>query len=84
MLVGLFVARTAVLPVVLWDGRSIWLFHAKKLFFEGMITNKVLLAPENYWSLPDKPLLLPAWLASFTAFSPSYNVQPVRTYSYPS
>jgi len=57
--------RALVWPVSLWDGRSIWLFQAHRLFERGLLTRAELTAPDTLWSHPDYPLLMPAWLALF-------------------
>lgn len=63
---GLLCARAAFQPVTLWDGRSVWLFQARRLSAHGMIPAAELRAPDLRWSHPDYPLLLPAWLAQLS------------------
>ncbi|WP_234263335.1 hypothetical protein [Hydrogenophaga sp. NFH-34] len=50
-------------PVVDWDARSIWFFHAKRIFLDGSATAPL----DNYaaWSHNDYPVLVPAMAASF-------------------
>ena len=49
-------------PVFEWDARSIWLFHAKRIFFDGSIFS----VSDNYakFSQNDLPNLIPAFSAS--------------------
>jgi len=50
-------------PVKDWDARSIWFFHAKRIF----IDNNLYAQLDNYasWSHNDYPILLPAMAATF-------------------
>jgi hypothetical protein len=72
-LVALVAARIALLPVSGWDGRSIWLFHARQLFFHGYLPRADLLRVELAFSHPEYPLALPALLAAFAVPSPLWN-----------
>ena len=72
-LLGLFGLQVVQFPITLWDGRSIWLFRAKELFFHGVFTRSDIFNPASAWSHSDYPLLYPAWLAQFSAFGGSYN-----------
>lgn len=49
-------------PVVDWDARSIWFFHAKRIFFD----NNLYAQLDGYasWSHNDYPILVPAVAAS--------------------
>lgn len=51
-------------PVSSWDARSIWFFHAKRIFFD----NNLYAQLDNYmsWSHNDYPPLIPAIAASIT------------------
>lgn len=66
----LYIART---PVTGWDGRSIWLFHAKQIFTEGCLARIDRWNPEYEFAHPHYPLLVPAWLAQFASLEPRYN-----------
>jgi tetrahydromethanopterin S-methyltransferase subunit F len=68
-----FVAALAILPIAVWDGRSIWLFQAKRLYFDGLLTVQAAADPDAQWSHTSYPLLLPAWMAFATSLSPVYN-----------
>src|SRR5690606_6935028 len=68
-------ARAVLLPISGWDGRSIWLFQAHRLFAHGLVPVDELRAASTLWSHPDYPLLLPAWLASFSALAPGFDEQ---------
>lgn len=50
-------------PLSAWDARSIWFFHAKRIFFDGTATAQL----DDYasWSHNDYPILVPAMAASF-------------------
>jgi hypothetical protein len=49
-------------PVVDWDARFIWMFHAKRIFFDGSLYGQL----DGYanWSHNDYPNLIPALAAS--------------------
>ena len=49
-------------PVVEWDARFIWMFHAKRIFFDGSLYGQL----DGYanWSHNDYPNLVPALAAS--------------------
>jgi len=57
---GLFV--TIFTGSVGWDARSIWLFHGKRIFFDGGLYAQL----DNYasWSHNDYPVLFPAFMAT--------------------
>ena len=67
LLVAALFARLVLYPVTLWDGRSIWLFHARQLFATGYLSIGELRDPSLLWSHPDYPLLLPAFLSGFSS-----------------
>jgi hypothetical protein len=73
VLLGVFVAALAIYPIVGWDGRSVWLFQAKRLYFDGVLTLRAAADPDAQWSHTSYPLLLPAWMAFATSLSPVYN-----------
>ncbi|HEV8307180.1 MAG TPA: hypothetical protein VGW35_05890 [Methylomirabilota bacterium] len=68
-----FLARVARFPIVMWDGRSIWFFHARQIFTHGRFSTQDALRPEAQWSHTTYPLLFPGWIAQFSSFSPAYN-----------
>lgn len=72
-LAGFVALRTALLPIALWDGRSIWLLQAHRLFEHGRVPADELRSAAALASHPDYPLLLPAWLASFSGFAPAFD-----------
>ena len=51
-------------PLTEWDGRSIWLFHAKRVFYEGIYSLSDNYFPESHNDYP----LLAATLSSSLAF----------------
>jgi hypothetical protein len=60
------------LPLHGWDGRSIWFFHAKWLYYAGgLAADAGWRQPELAFSHPDYPLLLPA-LAALAAHLAGY------------
>jgi len=64
-LIVLLILRMAALPVTGWDGRSIWLFHAKQIFFQGKLALVDLRLPDYEWSHPVYPALVPGVMALF-------------------
>jgi hypothetical protein len=69
----LFFLQVASFPVTLWDGRSIWLFQTKRLYFDGLLTRGEAIRPDTSWSQAFYPLLFPAWMAHFTSLCGLYN-----------
>jgi hypothetical protein len=69
----LFFLQVASFPVTLWDGRSIWLFQTKRLYFDGLLTHGEAIHPDTNWSQAFYPLLFPAWMAHFTSLCGLYN-----------
>lgn len=65
--------RIAHEPVLGWDGRSIWLFHAKQVFVQGGGSMGELLHPEYAFSHPGYPPLFPAWMAAFAGLGGRYD-----------
>jgi hypothetical protein len=65
VLLALLAFRLAVVPVTGWDGRSVWLFHAKQIFFERKLALADLRHPDWEWSHPVYPFLVPAVMAMF-------------------
>jgi hypothetical protein len=64
------VAVAPLRPIALWDGRSIWLLQARRLFAHGLVPVAELRLPDARWSHPDYPLLLPAWIAQLAGAAP--------------
>lgn len=62
LLIGALAAIALSAPITDWDARSIWFFHAKRIFFD----NNLYAQLDNYagWSHNDYPLLVPALAAS--------------------
>ncbi len=73
VLLVLIFARTAAFPVTGWDGRSIWLFNAHRVFGHGMMLKADATLGEALWSHPDYPLLFPAWMATFASLGTTFN-----------
>ncbi|WP_434391359.1 hypothetical protein [Melittangium boletus] len=72
-LLGAFTVHLGLWPVTGWDGRSIWLFHARRIFLHGMFAHADVLHLESRWSHPQYPPLLSGWLAFFGADGPVFN-----------
>ncbi len=66
-------AAAAAFPFALWDGRSIWLLHAKQLHLFGRIPAVDLARPELAFTHGEYPLSFPAVLAQATALAPVYD-----------
>jgi hypothetical protein len=64
-LLALLFVRMAVLPITGWDGRSIWLFHAKQLYFQKMMAVSDLHHRDWEWAHPVYPFLGPGVMAMF-------------------
>jgi len=58
-------------PTFDWDPRSIWLFHAKRIFFDGSVFS----VADNYASFSnnDYPSLAPAFASSFALLIGNWN-----------
>lgn len=58
-------------PAVAWDARSIWLFHAKRIFLDDNLFAQL----DNYaaWSHNDYPVIIPAFSASLAGFVGLWN-----------
>lgn len=63
LVVGLLAARLVAAPIARWDGRSIWLFHARRIWEHGRFLASEAAAPDTLFSHPDYPLAWPAALA---------------------
>ncbi|HXU81238.1 MAG TPA: hypothetical protein VN914_07560 [Polyangia bacterium] len=62
---ALLVRHMDVWPIVGWDGRSIWLYRAKQIAYNGYLTVADAINPENFFSHMEYPVLYPTWLAQF-------------------
>ncbi|MDD3769162.1 MAG: hypothetical protein PHV10_00965 [Sulfuricurvum sp.] len=62
---------TSFSPLTDWDARSIWLFHAKRIYFESNLFAQL----DNYaeWSHNDYPTLVPAFIASLAKLIGTWN-----------
>ena len=58
-------------PVSDWDGRSIWLFNARIIFFENNLNNYFLYSPYN--SHPDYPIFVPVLSATLSSMIEGWN-----------
>jgi len=58
-------------PAVAWDARSIWLFHAKRIFLDENLFAQL----DNYapWSHNDYPVIIPAFSASLAGLVGLWN-----------
>jgi hypothetical protein len=62
---ALLIRHMDVWPIIGWDGRSIWLYRAKQVIYDGYLTVADAINPENFFSHMEYPLLYPTWLAQF-------------------
>lgn len=61
-------------PILEWDARSIWFFHAKAIFFDGGLKASPFWSNPAYdWSHKDYPTLLPMLAARYGAFAGVWN-----------
>ncbi|HEY2942723.1 MAG TPA: hypothetical protein VGN09_09845 [Vicinamibacteria bacterium] len=69
--VSVALARAASVPVTGWDGRVVWLLHAKQIFFSGYlpVTDAAFAASFQ----PTYPLLTPAVYALSSLWGPDFN-----------
>ena len=72
-LIALLFARMAWLPIAGWDGRSVWLFHAKQIYFQKMMALADLHHPDWDWSHPVYPFLMPGVMALFGGGGGAFN-----------
>lgn len=63
---GLLLMVMLSLPASHWDARSLWLFRAKQLAFEGHYAAADFNNAAYGWSHRGYPLFFPAWLAWFS------------------
>jgi hypothetical protein len=67
---AVLVRHMSIWPIIGWDGRSIWLYRAKQLAYNGFLTIADAVNPENFFSHMEYPLLFPSWLAHFATAGP--------------
>lgn len=70
--VGAVLAAAAAFPYALWDGRSIWLFHAKQLRLFGHVPAPDFARAELAFTHLEYPLLFPAVVAHGSALAAVY------------
>jgi hypothetical protein len=70
LLAALFVISLSI-PSAAWDARSIWLFHAKRIYADHSLYAQL----DGYtsWSHPDYPLLVPSLTASLARCVGAWN-----------
>jgi hypothetical protein len=67
------VLRMAWNPLTKWDARSIWLFHAHRLWEHGHLVAAEVVGPWVRFSHPDYPLFLPAWMSHFASLADGFD-----------
>lgn len=73
-LVGLLAIVVYATPLLEWDARSIWFFHAKVIFFDGGLKDSPFWRNPAYdWSHWDYPELVPMLAARTAAFIGVWN-----------
>jgi hypothetical protein len=65
-------------PSLKWDSRSIWLFHAKVVFFHGYLPRELAANASYAWTHFDYPPLFSAWMAAFSN-GPSFSERAAQT-----
>jgi hypothetical protein len=70
VLSAMLVRHMDLWPIIGWDGRSIWLYRAKQVVWNGYLTVADAVNPENFFSHMEYPLLYPTWLAHFASSGP--------------
>ena len=71
-ILGVYYIRVLSGPLVRWDGRSIWFFHARMIWIEGALREAAGWShPSIVFSHPDYPLLVPA-IAAQLAYLKGY------------
>jgi hypothetical protein len=71
VLTAIMIRHASIWPIIGWDGRSIWLYRAKQVAYNGYLTIADAINPLNFFSHMEYPLLFPTWQAHFataTAF----------------
>jgi hypothetical protein len=71
-ILAVYYIRILSAPLVRWDGRSIWFFHARMIWIEGALREAAgWTHPSIAFSHPDYPLLVPA-IAAQLAYLKGY------------
>src|SRR5262249_22108097 len=70
LLLGLLLISLSI-PTAMWDARTTWLFHAKRMYLSGSFYEQLDGYPP--WSHPDYPSLGPAMMASLARCVGSWN-----------
>jgi hypothetical protein len=65
-------------PSLKWDSRSIWLFHAKAVFFRGFLPTELAASTTYAWTHFDYPPLFSAWMSAFSS-GPSFSERAAQT-----
>lgn len=60
LVLALYYFRILLEPLQAWDARSIWFFHAKKIWIDGGLKDAGWNHPSIVFSNPDYPVLVPA------------------------
>ena len=73
-ILGVYYIRALSEPLVRWDGRSIWFFHARMIWIEGALRETAgWTHPSIVFSHPDYPLLVPALAAQLAYLKGHWN-----------
>jgi hypothetical protein len=73
-ILGMYYIRVLSEPLVRWDGRSIWFFHARMIWIEGALRETAgWTHPSIVFSHPDYPLLVPALAAQLAYLKGFWN-----------
>jgi hypothetical protein len=72
-LVGVYYLYVFSEPLMHWDARSIWFFHAKMIWVEGALREEGWAHPSLEFSHPDYPKLVPAIAAQLAALKGYWN-----------
>jgi hypothetical protein len=76
VILGLLAVSTLLVPLIAWDARSIWFFHAKMIYFaRGLIKEGGWTAPCCSFSHTDYPLLVPILAAQAANLAGFWNEQ---------
>jgi hypothetical protein len=73
-LLFLFAASIMLEPLLRWDARSIWFFHAKIIYYAGgLVQGDNWTAPAHAFSVPDRPKLVPILAAQSQTLAGYWN-----------
>jgi hypothetical protein len=67
---ALLIRHMDLWPIIGWDGRSIWLYRAKQVLYNGYLTVADAVNLDNFFSHMEYPLLFPTWMATFASSGP--------------